>query len=171
LEPARASAPSPSPSHPQTGFDTGFNIVTLSARILGCCIAAAISSVSVITTVYAQEKKISGPPPKVYSELPVICAKCHKPDGRGGPAYGGFAADLRATALDHQGLVQVIADGKRRTGMPEFKSTLTKREIEGIATYIEEHIKDVYLDAQGNRISAEEAAALDPRKNDAKAKE
>lgn len=143
--------------------------MTLPARILGHCIALAVSGVLMTTTVYAQERKISGPPPKVYDELPVICAKCHKPDGRGGPAYGGFAADLRATPLDKQGLVHVIAEGIRQKGMPEFKSTLSKREIEGIATYIEEKIKGVYLDAEGNRITAEEAAKLDPRKNDAPA--
>lgn len=145
--------------------------MTLPARIIGYCIAAVIGGVLAVATASAQEKKISGPPPKVYNELPVICAKCHKPDGRGGPAYGGFAADLRATMLDKQGLMLIISEGVRSKGMPEFKSTLGKREIEGIASYIEEHIKGVYLDAQGNRITAEEAAALDPRKNDAKAKE
>ncbi len=102
----------------------------------------------------------SGPPPLVFSEFPNQCARCHKSDGRGGPAYGGFAADLRATLLDHDGLVYVITVGIRDRGMPEFKSTMSKREIEGIATYIEEHIKGVYYDDAGNRITAEEAADL-----------
>ena len=44
--------------------------------------------------------------------------------------------------------------------MPEFKTVLTKREIDGVATYIIERIKGVYLDDAGNRITAEEAAAL-----------
>lgn len=130
---------------------------------------ALLVALSNTPTAHAQQKKRIGPPPKVYTELPVICAKCHKPDGRGGPAYGGFAADLRVTALDHEGLVLIISEGVRAKGMPEFKSMITKREIAGIATYIEEHIKGVYLDAEGNRITAEEAAALDPRKNDAQA--
>ena len=146
--------------------------MTLPARIISYFIAAAIGGVLTTSAVYAEEKKKRiGPPPKVYNEFPVICAKCHKPDGRGGPAYGGFAADLRATLLSKEALVIIIAEGVRQKGMPEFKSTLSKREIEGIATYIEERIKGVYLDAQGNRITAEEAAALDPRKNDAKSKE
>lgn len=103
----------------------------------------------------------SGPPPKVFTELPNQCARCHKADGRGGPAYGGFAADLRATLLDHDGLAYVITVGIRDRGMPEFKSTMSKREIAGIATYIEEKIKGVYHDDAGNRITAEEAANLD----------
>jgi mono/diheme cytochrome c family protein len=107
-----------------------------------------------------QPKKRSGPPPIVYTELPNVCARCHKADGRGGPAYGGFAADLRATELDHEGLVQIITVGIRDRGMPEFESVLTKREIDGVATYIVERIKGVYLDDAGNRITAEEAAAL-----------
>ncbi len=120
---------------------------------------------------FAQEKKRRiGPPPKVYTQMPVICAKCHKPDGRGGPAYGGFAADLRATLLNKEGLIIVIAEGIRQRGMPEFKSILSKREIEGIATYLVEKVQGVYYDDQGNRITAEESARLDPRKNDAPAK-
>ena len=107
-----------------------------------------------------QPKKRSGPPPIVYTELPNVCARCHKSDGRGGPAYGGFAADLRATELDHEGLVQIVTEGLRDRGMPEFNTVLTKREIDGVATYIIERIKGVYLDDAGNRITAEEAAAL-----------
>lgn len=122
------------------------------------CFAAAPAS--------AETKKRTGPPPKVYTELPNQCARCHKEDGRGGPAYGGFAADLRATELDQDGLVYIITEGIRDRGMPEFGSTLSKREIAGIATYILEKIKDHYYDKEGNRITAEEAAKLDPRLND-----
>ncbi|MEM7252358.1 MAG: cytochrome c [Pseudomonadota bacterium] len=113
----------------------------------------------------SHQKRRIGPPPKVYKEFPVVCAKCHKPDGRGGPAYGGFAADLRATALDKAGLIKVIAEGVRLRGMPEFRTVLTKREIEGIATFIEDKLKGKYYDAEGNQITAEEAEKLDPRKN------
>lgn len=118
----------------------------------------------------AEKKKRIGPPPKVYTALPNQCARCHKKDGRGGPAYGGFAADLRATELDVDGLVYIITEGVRQRGMPEFKSTMTKREIEGIATYIVEKVKDHYYDKAGNRITAEEAAKRDPRLNDGSAK-
>src|SRR5688572_24686973 len=107
-----------------------------------------------------QPKKRPGPPPIVYTELPNVCARCHKADGRGGPGYGGFAADLRATELDHEGIVQITTEGRRDKGMPEFKTVLTKREIDGVATYIVERIKGVYFDDAGNRITAEEAAAL-----------
>ncbi len=107
-----------------------------------------------------EPKRRSGPPPIVFTEFPNECARCHKADGRGGPAYGGFAADLRGTLLDHDGLVYVITVGIRDRGMPEFKSVMSKREIAGIATYIEEKIKGVYYDEAGNRITAEEAAQL-----------
>lgn len=109
-------------------------------------------------------KKRKGPPPIVYTEFPNVCARCHKSDGRGGPAYGGFAGDLRVTGLDHEGLVQIITTGIRDRGMPEFKSVLTKREIDGLATYIVERIVDVYFDEDGNRITPEEAAALEEKK-------
>ena len=65
-----------------------------SATALACfgLLAAALPS----GQAQAAEKKRTGPPPIVYTEFPNQCARCHKPDGRGGPAYGGFAADLRA---------------------------------------------------------------------------
>ena len=72
-----------------------------------------------------------------------MCARCHKSDGRGGPA--GFAADLRATELDHEGIVQIVTEGVRDRGMPEFNTVLTKREIDGVATYIVERIKGCTL--------------------------
>ena len=152
-------------------------VTTLSAWTLDCLRAAAVCGMvaaplmAAPAAYAAEQKRRIGPPPKVYKAFPVVCTRCHKPDGRGGPAYGGFAADLRATGLDREGLIQVITEGVRARGMPEFKTVLTKREIEGLATYIDERVKGVYLDADGNRITAEEAAALDPRKNDAPAKE
>lgn len=112
-----------------------------------------------------EKPRRTGPPPLVFTEFPNQCARCHKADGRGGPAYGGFAADLRATLLEHDGLVYVITVGIRDRGMPEFKTTMSKREIAGIATYIVEHIKGVYYDDDGNRITVEEAAKLEgPRR-------
>lgn len=112
-----------------------------------------------------KQKKRIGPPPIVYTEFPNVCARCHKSDGRGGPAYGGFAGDLRVTGLGHEGLVQIITTGIRDRGMPEFKSVLTKREIEGLATYILERIVGIYYDANGSRITPEQAAALLEEKN------
>jgi mono/diheme cytochrome c family protein len=121
---------------------------------------AAFALVAPEANAQDQPKKRSGPPPIVYTELPNACARCHKSDGRGGPSYGGFAADLRATGLDHEGIVQIVTEGLRDRGMPEFESVLSKREIDGVATYIVERIKGVYLDDAGNRITAEQAAAL-----------
>ena len=122
---------------------------------------ATTTTVAVLTTGQAH----AGPPPKVYTSFPNQCARCHKPDGRGGPAYGGFAADLRASELDKEGLIYIITEGVRQRGMPEFKSTMSKREIDGIAQYIVDHIQGKYYDAAGNPITAEEAAKLDPRLN------
>lgn len=140
--------------------------LTLRARFAGCLSAASalalILAASLTTPPEARAedkpKKRIGPPPIVYTEFPNACARCHKSDGRGGPAYGGLAKDLRETELDHEGLVYIIEEGIRDRGMPEFKSTLTKREIDGLATYILERIKGVYFDENGNRITPEEAA-------------
>ncbi len=136
-------------------------------RSLGGVAAAMIIGLAAFTApsapVLAQDEKPrrSGPPPIVYDEFPNKCARCHKADGRGGPAYGGFAADLRGTLLDFDGLVYVITVGIRDRGMPEFKTTMSKREIAGVATYIVEKIVGVYYDEDGNRITAEEAAQLE----------
>jgi len=73
--------------------------------------------------------------------LYIHCARCHKATGVGGPSYGGYAANLRETFLDHEQLIEVIKDGRRQLGMPEFKSRLSKREIDALATYIEKEFK------------------------------
>ena len=78
--------------------------------------------------------------------LYIHCARCHKHDGVGGPSYGGYAANLRETMLDHEELVMVITEGRRTLGMPEFKSILSKREINALATYIEREFKDKPLE-------------------------
>lgn len=137
----------------------GRNLGSFAAAII---IGAAAFTAPTLPAVAQDEKpRRVGPPPIVYDEFPNMCARCHKQDGRGGPAYGGFAADLRGTLLDHEGLVYVMTVGIRDRGMPEFKTTLSKREIAGIATYIEEKIKGVYFDEDGNRITAEEASQLE----------
>ena len=141
------------------------------ARVVGGLMAATFLGLAVFATMSAptamaeEKKKRRGPPPIVFDEFPNNCARCHKADGRGGPAYGGFAADLRATGLDHEGLVYIITVGIRDRGMPEFGSVMSKREIAGIATYIEERIKGVYFDEEGNRLTPEEAAALEEATN------
>jgi len=43
--------------------------------------------------------------------------------------------------LDHEELVMVITEGRRTLGMPEFKSSLSKREISALATFIEDEFK------------------------------
>lgn len=128
--------------------------------------ATLVVPAAIAPAAFAEDKpkKRIGPPPIVYTSFPNVCARCHKSDGRGGPAYGGMAQDLRKTELDHESLVYIINEGIRDRGMPEFKSTLTKREIDGLATYILERIKDVYFDDAGNRITPEQAAALEEEK-------
>lgn len=123
--------------------------------------AAAFMMLSATAAMADDPPRRSGPPPIVFDEFPNKCARCHKSDGRGGPAYGGFAADLRATALDHEGLVYIITEGVRRRGMPEFRSTMSKREISGVSDYIINNIKGVYFDGEGNQITPEEWAALE----------
>jgi len=73
---------------------------------------------------------------------------------------------LHETELDKEGPTFVIAEGIRDRGVPEFASTLTKREIKGLATYIDQKIRGVYLDADGNRITKEEVLGNDSRLRD-----
>ena len=95
-----------------------------------------------MNSVYAQNSTpVVKRPPLDGKGLYIHCARCHKATGIGGPSYGGYAANLRETFLDHEQLVEVIRDGRRTLGMPEFKSRLSKREINALATYIEKEFK------------------------------
>ena len=95
-----------------------------------------------MNSVYAQNSApVVKRPPLDGKGLYIHCARCHKATGIGGPSYGGYAANLRETFLDHEQLVEVIRDGRRTLGMPEFKSRLSKREINALATYIEKEFK------------------------------
>ena len=69
------------------------------------------------------------------------CVPCHKQDGSGGPSYGGYAANLRDTQLNHDEIVAVITNGRRDKGMPTFKPILSKREIETVARFIQTQFK------------------------------
>jgi len=80
-------------------------------------------------------------PRKSMEQVYVKCAGCHRMDGSGGGGYGGVAASFRETQLSHDEMVMVITDGRPHKGMPSWKGMLDPREIEGIATYIEENFK------------------------------
>ena len=69
------------------------------------------------------------------------CVPCHKQDGSGGPSYGGYAANLRDTQLNHEEIVAVITDGRRKKGMPTFKPILSEGEIETVARFIQTQFK------------------------------
>jgi mono/diheme cytochrome c family protein len=69
------------------------------------------------------------------------CVPCHKQDGSGGPSYGGYAANLRDTQLNHEEIVAVITNGRRNKGMPTFKPILSKGEIETMAKFIQTQFK------------------------------
>ena len=69
------------------------------------------------------------------------CVPCHKQDGSGGPSYGGYAANLRDTLLNHEEIVAVITDGRRKKGMPTFKTVMSEREIETVARFIQRQFK------------------------------
>ena len=89
----------------QSTFNVWLGGVTTAAI---AAVAAAPVLVGAMADAAAETKKRRiGPPPKVYTALPNQCSRCHKEDGRGGPAYGGFAADLRATGLDKEGLIYI----------------------------------------------------------------
>ena len=69
------------------------------------------------------------------------CVLCHKYDGRGGPSEGGYGADLRATKLTREEVLQVITNGRLNKGMPPFKGILDLDMIETLATFVKEDLK------------------------------
>ena len=96
------------------------------------------------------------------------CVGCHKWHGGGGGGYGGLALSLRETALDRQGIIEVVRCGRPGTGMPyhernayksgdcfglteadlgadmppKGQSMLRPREIEVVADYVLAAIRD-----------------------------
>ena len=88
----------------------------------------------------AAPKKRRGPPPLVHTEFLDVCASCHKPDGRGGRSYGGYAANLHETELDYDGIVDIILKGSDK-GMPPFEGVIGARSIDAVARYILENFK------------------------------
>lgn len=104
--------------------------------------AALVLSFSTATVALADEEPSLTPQEhKAISGEYIICAGCHKIDGRGGPGYGGYAANLHETILTHEELVDLITKGRRDRGMPTFKGVLSENQIELMATYIEVEFK------------------------------
>ena len=88
-----------------------------------------------------KKRKIKGPPPLVHTEFYGLCATCHKPDGRGGRSYGGYAANLHETELELEGLIYFMTYGRPDKGMPAFEGVIGKRVMNAIANYIIDHFK------------------------------
>ena len=70
---------------------------------------------------------------QIYEEK---CTLCHGGDGKMGLSG---AKDLSVTQLDHVGIVTIVTEGKNT--MASYKSTLTKEQIEAVASYIETDLK------------------------------
>lgn len=87
----------------------------LSKNLNGFTFVLLIASALVATPLGATESKFSAGK-AVYKKA--NCIGCHKWHGKGGGGYGGVAASLRETPLDHEGLVLVIRCGRPGTGMP-----------------------------------------------------
>ena len=83
-----------------------------------------------------KKRKIKGPPPLVHTEFYGLCSTCHKPDGRGGRSYGGYAANLHETELELEGLIYFMTYGRPDKGMPAFEGVIGKRVMNAIANYI-----------------------------------
>ena len=103
-------------------------------------------------------KKIKGPPPLVHTEFYGLCATCHKPDGRGGRSYGGYAANLHETELELEGLIYFMKYGRPDMGMPSFDGVIGDRVMNAIANYIIDHFKGKPL-AEG--LEAHSRGAID----------
>lgn len=70
---------------------------------------------------------------QIYEEK---CTLCHGGDGKLGISG---AKDLSATQLNHDGIVTIVTEGKNT--MASYKSTLSKEQIEAVASYIETDLK------------------------------
>ena len=88
-----------------------------------------------------KKRKLKGPPPLVHTEFYGLCATCHKPDGRGGRSYGGYAANLHETELELEGLIYFMTYGRPDKGMPAFEGVIGKRVMNAIANYIIDNFK------------------------------
>jgi mono/diheme cytochrome c family protein len=89
-----------------------------------------------VTAIADEEPTLTPEEHKAIEGEYVACAGCHKKNGRGGPGYGGYAANFRTTELTRQEIVEVITEGRRDRGMPFFKGILTDNQIQLMATYI-----------------------------------
>ena len=105
-----------------------------------------------------KKRKIKGPPPLVHTEFYGLCATCHKPDGRGGRSYGGYAANLHETELELEGLIYFMKYGRPDMGMPSFDGVIGDRVMNAIANYIIDHFKGKPL-AEG--LEAHSRGAID----------
>lgn len=71
------------------------------------------------------------------------CADCHGPEGRGdgkmavslSPRPGNLIS-AQTSAKSDQDLLNIIANGKRRTAMPAWKDRLSEREQLAVLAYI-----------------------------------
>jgi len=70
------------------------------------------------------------------------CASCHKGDGRGGPGYGGYAANLRITALTAEEIVEILVTGRQDRGMPTFDGVIEPGEMMDVAVFVLTELRD-----------------------------
>jgi cytochrome c553 len=70
---------------------------------------------------------------EIYTEK---CLLCHGDNGKLGMSG---AKDLSVTQLAHQGVVEIITNGKNT--MAAYKETLSAEQIEAVASYIETDLK------------------------------
>ena len=105
-----------------------------SARLGAAALAAALAAPAALAE--------SDIPRRDTAETFGLCTSCHKADGRGGPGYGGYAANLRTTALTAGEIVEIISEGRQDRGMPTFKAILEPAEIADLATFILVELRD-----------------------------
>ena len=114
---------------------------TLGRWIVAAGAALVLSFVAPTAALADEEPSLTPREHKAISGEYIICAGCHKADGRGGPGYGGYATNLHETILTHEELVDLITKGRRDRGMPTFKGVLSENQIELMATFIEVEFK------------------------------
>lgn len=90
------------------------------AAFLGLAALVTAGLVSQAAAALAQGMGASGEEAGLRVYKKANCVGCHNWTGSGGGGYGGASANLRATALTREQILETVRCGRPATGMPYF---------------------------------------------------
>jgi mono/diheme cytochrome c family protein len=126
------------PSEGRMSFHSG------GPRQLHLALMLAVVAVGVWNRSAAAQQQQAGRASKVeyegWRQYMITCARCHGDDAVGGV----MAPDLRASVakgMDQATFETVVSAGRPEKGMPGFKGTLSKEQIDAIYAYVSARAK------------------------------